>query len=80
MVNKLIFVDKKYLAKTMEEYIANTRRACFVPRNMPCSIFTENEPITMDYMPILELTREQCQIVRDNIVEVVRFADTGRLK
>lgn len=78
MTDKIKFIDVKYLTDRYRSFEERHKRSIFCPRfldNHVCSEKVDIKP--MDILPYLELTRFQCQIIRDNIVEIIRFADTG---
>lgn len=83
MVDKIKFVDIAYLEQQHNMLEAKRIRGVFAPRYMDNEFVSfESEshtPDAFDILPYVELTRFQCQIIRDNIVEVIRFADTGRM-
>lgn len=74
MTDKLIFVDKKILQKACNDY----SRICITSKGEFSNSIPEKEAVTMDILPYLELTRFQCQIIADNLVSIVRFADSGK--
>lgn len=78
MSDKIKFVDISYLERAYGYLEAKRRRAAFCPHFISANFGEEDCNITMDVFPYVELTQFQCQIIRDNIAEVIRFADTGR--
>ena len=72
----LKFIDISYLAPFRE---SRRRRAVFAIRNIECEVIEEHDSITVTELPYLELTQFQCQIIRDNIVDIVRFADGHKM-
>jgi len=79
MTDKIKFVDISYLEKASNQLESKRQRGIFTPRYVECHIGEDFNPDIIDVLPYVELTRFQCQIIRDNIVEVIRFADTGRI-
>lgn len=75
LVDKIIFIDIDSVKKTKQL----NAKAVFIRNDELCYKVTDENTISYDALNYLELTRLQCQIVRDNIVEVIRFADTGKL-
>ena len=77
MNDKIIFVDVAGLKKAP----GSQAEAVFVGKdNFFCKFVKETDvEIVCNTLEYLQLTRLQCQIVRDNIVEIIRFADTGRV-
>ncbi len=77
MSDKIIFVDITSLKKAKDKYA----EAVFVGKdNFFCKFVKETETqMVCDPIEYLQLTRLQCQIIRDNLVEIIRFADTGRV-
>lgn len=73
MSDKIKFIDISHLDRMCRQ------RAVFARRNEPCS-FSNDDSLTFETLSYLELTKLQCEIIRDNIVEIIRFADTGRTK
>ena len=77
MSDKILFIDVSSLKKVSE----SQAEAVFIGENhFFCKFTKEAEAkVVSDTLEYLSLSKLQCQIIRDNIVEIIRFADTGRL-
>lgn len=77
MSDKLIFLDTRNLRKVP----GKNSKAVFIGKDgLLSKIQGASEEILYSDTPYLELTRLQCQIIIDNLAEVVRFADSGVVK
>lgn len=77
MSDKLIFLDTRNLRMVP----GKNSKAVFIGRDgLLSKIQGASEEILYSDTPYLELTRLQCQIIIDNLAEVVRFADSGVVK
>lgn len=78
MSDKLIFLDTRNLKQIPNK---NTKAVFIGKDNFLCRIQNESDAVLYsDVVNYLELTRLQCQIIIDNLPEVVRFADSGVVK
>jgi hypothetical protein len=74
MSDKILFIDVSNLKKTLD----SPAKAVFVGKDsFFCKLEKEMDAhMVCNALAYLELTQLQCQIIRDNIVEIIRFADT----
>lgn len=81
MADKIKFVDISYLLMQHNILEMKRSRGVFAPRflNGICISSENYTPDAVEMLSYVELTRFQCQIIRDNIVEIIRFADTGKM-
>ena len=78
MSDKIIFVGVTGLRKASR----SQDEAVFVGKANFCYGFMKETEagIVCNTLEYLQLTKLQCQIVRDNIVEIIRFADTSEVE
>lgn len=69
-MDRLIFVDRNEFFHSMR----NRKRIAVVGHNCGSFIVDENEMCSASLISVLELTKEQAQIVMDNIAEIAKFA------
>ena len=83
MTDKIKFIDISYLLMQHDILEAKRSKGVFAPRYLNGVHISEcsesHTPEAFDMISYVELTRFQCQIIRDNIVEIIRFADTGKM-
>ena len=77
MSDKLIFLDTRNLRMVPGK---NSKAVFIGGDGLLSKIQGASEEILYSDTSYLELTRLQCQIIIDNLPEVVRFADSGVVK
>lgn len=70
------FIDITYLAPYRE---SRKRRAAFAIKDIIADAVPEHASMTVEALPYIELTQFQCQIIRDNLVDIIRFADGRKM-